>query len=204
MVVTFKKLMAAIAADPELANQSKTQPSENAEDPKSAAETKRFFQFIGAYVILFQEIEAKLDQIITMGVGREKSHVGEYVVSILSHSQKIDFVQAVVKSSAIANGEPFHTEWLTSFDELIRRLRSEATRRNSIVHSVYILDFMEIGGAPLRSKRRRKKGSLDFDQEGIDAEFITRAISELTELSFDVGMAFIQLVHWSDALGRPS
>jgi hypothetical protein len=202
VVVTFKKLMAAIAADPELAKQAKAQPAESAEDPKSAAEVKRFFQFIGTYVVLFQEIESKLDQIITMAVGQDRSHIGGYVVSILLHSQKIDFVQAIVKSSAIPNGDPFRAEWLTSFDELIQRLRAEATRRNSIVHSVYILELMEIGGSPLRSKRKRKRGTLDFDQEEIDAEFITRAISELTELSFDVGMAFVQLVHWSELLGR--
>ena len=137
-----------------------------------------------------------------MAVGRDKPHIGEYVVSTLSHSQKIDFVQAIVKSSAIANGDPFRAEWLTSFDELIQRLRAEGTRRNGIVHSVYILDFMEIGKPPLRSKRRRKKGAPDFDQEEIDAKFITRAISQIAELSFDVGMAFIQLVHWSEALGK--
>jgi hypothetical protein len=160
------------------------------------------FEFIGTYVVLVQDIEAKLDQIITMAVGRDKPHIGEYIVSTLSHSQKIDFVQAIVKSSAIANGDPFRAEWLTSFDELIQRLRAEGTRRNGIVHSVYILDFMEIGKPPLRSKRRRKKGAPDFDQEEIDAKFITRAISQIAELSFDVGMAFIQLVHWSEALGK--
>jgi hypothetical protein len=64
------------------------------------------------------------------------------------------------------------------------------------------LDFMEVGKPPLRSKRKRKRGTVDFDQEDIDAAFITGAISELSELSFDVGMAFIQLVHWSELLGK--
>jgi hypothetical protein len=84
VVVTFKKLMAAMAADPEFAKQSKAPPSESPVDPKSAAEAKSFFGFIGTYVVLFQEIEAKLDQIITMALGRERSHIGEYVASILS------------------------------------------------------------------------------------------------------------------------
>ena len=195
VVVTFKNLMAAIAADREFAARLSAKPSESSEDLKNATDARKLFEFIGTYVVIFQDIEAKLDQV-------EQSHIGEYIISTLSNSQKVDFVQAIIKSSAIANGDPFRTEWLASFYELVQRLRVEGTRRNSIVHSVYILDFMEIGAPPLRSKRKRKRAAPGFDQEEIDAQFITRAISEIAELSFDVGMAFTQLVHWSEPLAK--
>jgi hypothetical protein len=202
MVVTLKKLMAAIEADPEFAKRPNGRSSEPESDPRTAAEITRLFQFIGTYVVLFQEIEAKLDQIILVAIGHDRSHIGEGVVSFLSHAQKIDLIHAIVRSSAIANGDPFRAEWLTSFDEVIQRLKVEGTRRNKIVHSVYILDFVEIGAPPLRSKRKRKRGDIGLDQEEIDAKFIGRATSELAELSFDIGMAFTQLVHWREPLGK--
>ncbi|MGD0185210.1 MAG: hypothetical protein ABSC25_08155 [Roseiarcus sp.] len=206
MVVTFKKLMAAIEADPEFAKQSVARSPEPEGDPRTTVEITRLFQFIGTYVVLFQDIEAKLDQIIMIAIGHDRPHVSEGVVSLLSHAQKIDLIHAIVRSSAIANGDPFRAEWLASFEDVIQRLKAEATRRNKIVHSAYILDFMEIGAPPLRSKRKRKRGDFDFDQEDIDAKFIGRATSELAELSFDVGMALTQLRHWSEPLGktRPS
>ena len=133
-------------------------------------------------------------------MGHDRSHIGEGVICFLSHVQKIELIHAIVRSSAIANGDPFRTEWLTSFDKVIQRLKVEGTRRNKIVHSVYILDFVEVGAPPLRSKRKRKKGDIGFDQEEIDAKFIGRATSELAELSFDIGMVFTQLLHWRELL----
>jgi hypothetical protein len=120
----------------------------------------------------------------------------------LSNSQKIEIVQSVVHTSAIASGGKIQREWLRSFDEVIQRLRTEAMRRNRIVHSLYLFDFMEVGGPALRSKRRRTKGEIGLDQEWVGATYIGRATSEVNELSFDLGMALAQLRHWSELLGQ--
>lgn len=202
MVVTFKKLMAAIEADSEFAKRSAERPPEPQGDLKTTAEITRLFQFIGTYIVIFQDIEAKLDQIILLAIGHVRWHIGQGVVSFLSHAQKIDLVHTVVMASAIKNGDPLRTEWLTSFEEVVQRLKTEAGRRNKIVHSLYIFDFVEIGAPPVRSKRKRRHGEVKLDQEGVDARFIDRATSEIAELSFDLGMALTQLQHWSDPLGR--
>ncbi|MGY8678307.1 hypothetical protein Q2941_10860 [Bradyrhizobium sp. UFLA05-153] len=80
-------------------------------------------------------------------------------------------VQSIVHSPEIADGSQQQEAWLKSFDEIMQRLRTEATRRNKIVHSLYIFDFMEIGHPPLRSKRTRKTGEISFDQEQVDAAY---------------------------------
>jgi hypothetical protein len=134
----------------------------------------------------------------------DRWHVSHFVNRTLSNSQKIDLVQSIVHSSEIADGSQQQEAWLKSFDEIMQRLRTEATRRNKIVHSLYIFDFMEIGHPPLRSKRTRKTGEISFDQAQVDAAYIDRATSDVAELSFDVGMLLVQLRHWYEKLGRGS
>jgi hypothetical protein len=177
-------------------------PTENQDDSKYQAEIKRLFCFIGSYVVAFQDIESKLDQIIQLAIGLDRWHVSHNIITLLSHSQKIDLVRALVHSSQIADGTEHKQRWIESFDEVIQRLRAEATRRNTIVHSLYIFDFMKIGAPPLRSKRKRKFDAIAFDQEHIDADSISQATSDVTKLSFDIGMALVQLRYWSEQLGR--
>ncbi len=202
MVVTWKKLMAAIERDPAFKERAAAPELPAAEDSSAKAEVVQLFQFIGAYVVVFQDIEAKLDQIIQLAIGLERWHVSHGVVALLSNGQKIDLAQSIVHSSAVASGATFQKDWVKSFDEVIQRLKAEGSRRNKIVHSLYLFDFMQAGGPALRSKRKRARGEIELDQEWVDAAYISRATGEIHELSFDLGMALTQLRHWSEMLGR--
>ncbi|MGJ4890157.1 hypothetical protein ACQR1Y_18290 [Bradyrhizobium sp. HKCCYLRH3099] len=202
MVVTWRGLVTAIEQDPELKGAFTGPPVRDEKMEK--AEIERLFQFIGAYVVAFQDVESKLDQIIQLAIGLDRPHVSHCVIRTLSNSQKTDLIQSVVHSSEVADGSPSQRAWLASFDEVLKRLRAEASRRNKIVHSMYIFDFMEIGCAPLRSKRTRKVGELSFDQEQVDASYINEATTEVVELSFDAGMLLVQLRHWDEKLRRSS
>lgn len=199
MVVTFKSIMEAMEADSEFAKRLAAHTPQP-QDPKISAEIASLCQFIGTYVVVFQDIESKLDQIIALAIGLERWHVSQGVLSFLSHAQKIELVLSTLQSSALADGDPIHAEWLASFEKLIQRLKEEATRRNKIVHSLYLFDFMDIGGPPIRSKKRRKRGEVGLDQEPIDPAFIASATSRVAELVFDLGMALVQLRHWSDKI----
>lgn len=199
MVVTFKSIMDAMGADPEFAKRLAAHTPQP-DDPKTSAEIANLCQFIGTYIVVFQDIEAKLDQIISLAIGLERWHVSQNVLSFLSHVQKIEFVQNTLQSSALADGDPIYAEWLAHFDKLVQQLKEEATRRNKIVHSLYLFDFMDIGEPPIRSKKRRKRGEVGLDQEPMDAAFIASVTSHVAELVFDLGMALVQLRHWSDKL----
>ncbi|MGY2932801.1 hypothetical protein [Bradyrhizobium sp. CW1] len=202
MVVTWKSLVAAIEQNPELKDKLPELPVLDEGEQKEKAEIKRLFQFIGMYVVVFQDVESKLDQIIQLAIGLDRRHVSHGIIALLSNSQKIDLVQSIVHSSAIADGSPAQEAWVTSFDEVMQRLRAEATRRNKIVHSLYIFDFMKIGHSPVRSKWTRRKTGASFDQEHVDAAYIDRATSDVAGLSFDVGMVLVQLRNWYEKLGR--
>jgi hypothetical protein len=204
MAVTFKSLLAAMEADPDFAKRLVAQPDPLDDNPAATEEMTRLFRFIGTYVVGFQDIEAKLDQIIALAIGLDRWHISHAVISYLSHAQKIDLIQNIVQSSAIADEDPFRTDWLASFEKLFQRLKQEATRRNKIVHSLYIFDFLEIGAPPIRSKRKRRR--VELDQEAIDTAFIASATQQVAELSFDFGVALTQLRHWSEKLAtaRPN
>ncbi|MGY4484779.1 hypothetical protein ACVWWR_003970 [Bradyrhizobium sp. LM3.2] len=138
MVITWKSLVAAIERNPERKNIPAELPVLGEGEQKEKAGIERLFQFIGMYVVVFQDVESKLDQIIQLAIGLERRHVGHGVIALLSNSQKIDLVQSIVHSSEIADGSPAQEAWVTSFDEVMQRLRAEATRRNKIVHSLSI------------------------------------------------------------------
>jgi hypothetical protein len=202
MVVTWQRLVAAIEQNPEFKDRPAELPVLDEGEQKEKAEVERLFQFIGMYVVVFQDVESKLDQIIQLAIGLDRRHVSHGVIAVLSNSQKIDLVQSIVHSSEIVDGSPAQGAWVTSFDEVMQRLRAEATRRNKIVHSLYIFDFMKIGQPPVRSKRTRKKSGASFDQERVNAAYIDKATSDVARLSFDVGMVLVQLRHWYEKLGR--
>lgn len=204
MVITWKSLVAAIEQDPEFKKKLAEGPIPDQEASKEKADVERLFQFIGAYVVAFQDVESKLDQVIELAIGLGRRHVSHGVIALLSNSQKVDLVQSIVHSSEIADGSVSQEAWISSFDEVMQRLRAEATRRNKIVHSLYLFDFMKIGHPPLRSKRTRKKSGALFDQEHVDAAYISKATADVARLSFDVGMALVQLRHRYEKLGRSS
>ena len=60
--------------------------------------------------------------------------------------------------------------WAEAFATVIDRLRQEGSRRNGIVHSQYLFEFVEAGMAPLRSDRRKKDGVPQFEREFLDPD----------------------------------
>ena len=163
-----------------------------------------FYGFVGFFVSTFQMIEAKFDEIILICVGAEKWHIGQSVVSVLSNREKIEFVHSMVMSSAISDGTTRQREWLVAFEKIIQRVKELGDRRNKIVHSTYLFDFMKIGHPPLRSKRRKRRGKIEFDREHFDLVSMNKMADELLELAFDVGLMKTQLMNWFDDAIRPA
>jgi hypothetical protein len=121
MVVTWKSLVAAIEHDPELKKRSAERTVLDGGDLKEKAEIERLFHFIGTYIVVFQDMESKLDQIIQLVIGLDRWHVSHGVIALLSNAQKIDLVQSVVHSSEIADGSPPQEAWVNSFDGSAKR-----------------------------------------------------------------------------------
>ncbi|MGY8665401.1 hypothetical protein Q3C01_23975 [Bradyrhizobium sp. UFLA05-109] len=77
---------------PSKKNPSAEPPALDEKEQKEKAEIERLFQFIGTYVVVFQDAESKLNQIIQLAIGLDRWHVSHGVIRTLSNSQKIDLV----------------------------------------------------------------------------------------------------------------
>ena len=86
--------------------------------------------------------------------------------------------------------------WTEDFAALLERLRQEGRRRNGIVHSQYLFDFVEAGMPPLRSDRRIKDGVVGFEREELDSERTEAIFKELAMLAVELSQARMQLIHW--------
>jgi hypothetical protein len=157
---------------------------------------EQLFQFIGKYVVFFQNIEAEIDQTLLLLIGHERWHLGTKIVARLSISDKIDLLHSTVVSSELAVGTELQKAWVASFEEMMNELKSENARRNKIVHSLYLFDSLGIGLPVLRSKRTKRHDQRELDQEYIDDKLMKEAVGKVAELSFDIGMNRRQLIAW--------
>ena len=107
-----------------------------------------------------------------------------------------DAVEEVVMAPTPFGRKNQRPGWTESFEALVQRLKKEGQRRNSIVHSQYLFEFVKAGMPPLRSDRRNRDGVAEFDQEDFDRERTDAILKELAMLAFDLSQARIQLVHW--------
>lgn len=157
---------------------------------------ERLFQFIGKYVVFFQDIESEIDQTLLLLVGHERWHLGTKIAARLSVSDKIDLLHSTVASSELAAGTELQKSWVVSFEEVMNELKSENARRNRIVHSLYLFEPLRIGFPVLRSKRTKRHDERELDQEHIDEKLMKEAVGRVAELSFDIGMIRRQLTAW--------
>ncbi|UPJ59479.1 hypothetical protein [Bradyrhizobium sp. 192] len=83
MVVTWKELVAAIEKNPDLKNMPTEPPVLDEREQREKAEMESLFNFIGMYVVVFQDLESKLDQIIQLAIGLDRRHVSDGVIELL-------------------------------------------------------------------------------------------------------------------------
>jgi hypothetical protein len=161
------------------------------------ADTEALFATIGRYVVIFQWAEAKLDQILLLGWGQEAWTSGQAKLAGMTNFEKVKATEELVLNSPdFAKIRTHHPEWCTEFESLIKRLHIERARRNSLVHSQYLFEFVDSGlGAPLRSNRRKQDGKSTFDQEHLTKAAQEKLLSDLGQLAMDVNFAYVQLIH---------
>jgi hypothetical protein len=163
------------------------------------ADTERFYTFLGRYIAFFRWIESKFDEMILLGAGHENWASMQLKLADMGYSKKIDECQRMVLAPYPFAKAKQDIEWIADFERVIDRSRKEGRRRNSIVHSHYLLDFVEAGMAPLKVDRRKKAGDVRFENEYFDHSLMDKIGSELAQLAFDLNFVHVQLVHWYEA-----
>lgn len=166
------------------------------DDRASTSEIESVYNFVGRYVIVFQEIEGRIDEILILARGQERR--GE----CLSWLAKKTFeVKLTALKRTLKAEQCFRTSdlegWNEMFQSVIWRLDAERLRRNGILHSRFLFDFMAIGSPVLRTHVKRKKGedAPYFDQEYLSQAKRDKITSEIVQLAFDLGQLHVQLSH---------
>ena len=126
------------------------------------ADADALFATIGRYVILFQWIEGLLDQILLLAWGHENRADGQARLAKMRNFDKVEVVRDVVFNSPDFARVHTRPEWCSKFEALILRLHKERERRNGLVHSQYLFEFVEIGSPPMRSDCKRAEGEVVF------------------------------------------
>lgn len=164
------------------------------EDPKAVREAERLYGFVGRYVIAFQWLEAKVEEMILLARGHDnRTNTLEW----LARRTNYDKVEELV---AIVTGEDMFREikvegWQERFQDVMARLHAERRRRNSLLHAQYLFDFLAIGAPVLRTDIERTDTGVQFKQEELSPERCDEILGEVAALSLHLNMVCVQLIH---------
>jgi len=159
------------------------------------ADTEALFATVGRYLIFFQWVEGKLDQILLLAWGHENWVASQTKLAKMQNFDKVNAVRDAVLTSPDFARVHTRPDWCASFDLLIERLHKERARRNALVHSQYLFEFVEVGFAPLRSHREKVDGRAIFDQQELTKTAQEKLLGDLVQLAMDVNFTHVQLVH---------
>jgi hypothetical protein len=164
----------------------------------SDADTEAMFATVGRYVIIFQLVEGTLDEILLLGWGYENWADNQAKLARLSNCKKVNELKNLVLNSPEFARVHTRPDWCADFKLLIGRLHDERARRNSLVHSQYLFEFVDAGLPPLRSHRKKVKkvdGEVTFDQQHLTKAAQEKLLSDLAQLAVDVNFTHVQLIH---------
>lgn len=161
------------------------------EDPKAVAEVERIHSFIGEYVICFQWLEGKMDEMILMSMGHENWTLTQSELAESTNHKKVRRLETLVLERhgfrvIIAD------DWDEYFAAVIQELHTERRRRNSLLHSQYLFDFLAIGHPVLKYDSKKSHDSLDRNQD-LSEDYCAQVLREIYELANRFGGVCMQL-----------
>lgn len=168
------------------------------ENPEAVREAKKTYAFIGEYVICFQWLEGKIDEIFLLARGHDCREETFHWLAQKTNAQKIDEFHELVTS-----GEPFRTAslqgWNARLRSVVDKLHAERRRRNGILHAQFLFDFLAIGEPVIRTHVRRQSGEVTFDQEDLSPQKCKNIMEEIALLSLELNMICVQLYQLYEA-----
>lgn len=164
------------------------------EDTKAVAEAERFFAFIGRYVIAFQWLEGKVDEIFLLAGGQQARSETLLWLSKQPNNAKIEAFYSLISDEG-SFGVVKIAGWSELIDAVVTQLHEERRRRNGLLHSQYVFDFLAIGAPVLRTDAHRFDGDFQIDHEELSAERCDLILDEVALLSYDLGHICSQLHH---------
>ena len=155
---------------------------------------RRFYRFVGAYVISFQWLEGKIDEMFLLARGQDVRAETFSWLAQKTNAQKIDAFYELVVACSPFRHVPIDG-WYDHLRAVVERLHQERRRRNGILHAQFLFDFLAIGAPVMRTHVQRQAGNAVFDQEDLSPKRCDDILGELALLAFDLNMICVQLIH---------
>lgn len=159
-----------------------------ATEQEEEAVSERLLATIGRYVLGFQALENIIEQSLDLLWGLDKHYENSRRLAVMTNQQKVDaWLNEFRKNPLNARGRS-RSDWVERFEQLVVRLHLERQRRNSILHSQYLYDFIKIGYPVLQIDRRGR--NIDWNDKRQE-----ELLGQLATLLVDAGHARIQILH---------
>ena len=164
------------------------------DDPAAIAEAERFYRFMGEYVVSFQWFEAKMEEVIFLARGEKAFDETRTWLAEANLVDKINAFHELADDKSL-----FDTSDVKGWSERLRlaaeRVHGERKRRNRLLHSKFLFDFLAIGSPVIRTNARRRDGRLSFEREDLSIERCDEIMHEMAALAMEFNMLCVQLVH---------
>jgi hypothetical protein len=155
----------------------------NAPQPISATALHQ----LGTFIVLFQHVEAAINDLIAMLAGADEDVV-DILINSLGYAERVRSADALVTRLERLAGRP-ESEWQKTFHTLSERLVKLGSRRNHFVHSRWFHwtnTEGQIGLLRRNARLRPRTALLDETEEELqpeafeaDLENLTAALGEL-------------------------
>lgn len=162
------------------------------EDSDAINEAEEVYAFIGMYVISFQWFEDKMDQIFILAKGAKNAKETRDWLVRRTFSDKIKAFQKFAKDDDFFYPAP-QDGWYDEFDIIMRDIDAERDRRNSLLHSNFIFDFLAIGQPVISNIIKKESGSAKIHNVELSAKYRDCILKELASLAYRFSMVCVQL-----------
>ncbi|GIK49896.1 MAG: hypothetical protein BroJett013_25930 [Alphaproteobacteria bacterium] len=165
------------------------------EHPQAEAKQEQLFAFVGRYLIGFQWMEGKLDEIILLGRGHENWADTQRVLAARTNEAKVEMVRELIFGQTVFRKVTIDG-WYEHVDLLIARLHSERQRRNDLLHASFLFDLIALGGPVIAISRRRGADHTErFSEDGLTDDRQGEILAAIGDLADNVARLHTQLIH---------
>ncbi|QAS79537.1 hypothetical protein CO657_16365 [Rhizobium acidisoli] len=147
-----------------------------------------FLAMVGRYVIVFQWIESKMEECLLLWWGHENWAQSKDRLLNMTNKQKVDTLWKEFRENPANERGRSRPDWVKQFEKLVERLHLERKRRNKLLHSHYLFDFLPIGQPVMQIDP--KEGNRYLGKEAQDD--IHGAVRDL---AIDLSFAHTQVIH---------
>lgn len=152
-----------------------------------------FSRFVGQYVLMFQAIEALVDDcLLLLWEAPQDWAESQRRLGRLTNFEKVEAFDVAIRTSPHIGRFRARDDWDSGFERLVRELHAARTGRNGILHGHYLYDFLEAGMPIVRADRKVRADGGGFVD--VTAAWSLAKLKRLVKLGAAVGRTKIQLV----------